>query len=205
MGTNQDYKNKALESLRGHWGSAVITTLIVCLIGYIPYYCLSFAIGTDNPLSLTSFLWFIVITPIFWSYTVMFLGLVRTGDEVKASGLLEGFSDFNRIFMTKLLQMIYVLLWSLLFIIPGIIKEFSYALTDFILKDNPELGYNAAIEESMRLMKGHKAKLFWLFLSFIGWAILSTLTLGLGYLLLYPYWQTSFAHFYEDLKAQDAA
>lgn len=89
-----------------------------------------------------------------------------------------------------------------LLIIPGIVKSYSYALTPYILKDHPELKFNAAIEESMRMMNGYKMKLFLLDLSFIGWALLTILTFGIGVLFLEPYVSASRAAFYEDLKAE---
>lgn len=81
---------------------------------------------------------------------------------------------------------------------------YSYGMTYYILKDNPELKYNGAIEKSMAMMEGHKMRLFLLHLSFIGWAILSCITAGLGFLLLIPYMATAQAGFYEDLKAEHA-
>lgn len=77
-------------------------------------------------------------------------------------------------------------------------------MTLFILKDEPELKYNAAIEKSMKMMSGYKMKLFLLDLSFIGWAILCILTLGLGFLFLSPYVTTAHAAFYEELKKTQA-
>ena len=108
----------------------------------------------------------------------------------------------GRIFVTMLLQAVYTILWSLLLVIPGIIKSYSYAMTSFILKDEPEMKNNAAIEKSMAMMEGNKMKLFMLDLSFIGWAILCIFTLGIGLLFLQPYVAISRAAFYEDLKAQ---
>lgn len=93
-------------------------------------------------------------------------------------------------------------MWTLLLVVPGIIKFYSYAMTDFLLKDDSTLCNNAAIEKSMVMMEGKKMKLFLLDLSFIGWAILCTFTLGIGYFFLQPYMQVSRAAFYEDLKAQ---
>lgn len=72
-------------------------------------------------------------------------------------------------------------------------------MTDFILKDT-NLSYDDAIERSMELMDGHKGELFLLDLSFIGWAILSILSCGIGFLWLTPYMETAHAHFYEHLK-----
>ena len=82
---------------------------------------------------------------------------------------------------------VYTFLWTLLLVIPGIMKSYSYAMTLFILKDYPELQYNAAKEKSMAMMSGHKMKMFLLDLSFIGWAILCCFTLGIGFLFLAPY------------------
>ena len=98
------------------------------------------------------------------------------------------------------LSTIYIFLWTLLLIIPGIIKSYSYALTPYILVEHPEMSANEAIEESMRLMDGHKFDLFYLQLSFIGWAILSILSLGLGFFWLIPYQMTAQAAFYRDIK-----
>ena len=100
------------------------------------------------------------------------------------------------------LMFVFVFLWSLLLIIPGIVKIFSYAMTPFILDENPELSANDAIDRSRAMMKGHKFDLFWLLLSFIGWFILTLLTLGIGGLWLQPYMQTSVSAFYEDVKAE---
>ena len=129
------------------------------------------------------------------------LGVCR-GKEIDFGVLFEGFQDYARIFVTKLLQGIYTALWALLLVIPGIIKSYSYAMTDFILKDEPEMKNNAAIEKSMAMMEGNKMKLFMLDLSFIGWAILAIFTFGIGLLFLQPYIAVSRAAFYEDLKAQ---
>lgn len=92
--------------------------------------------------------------------------------------------------------------WSLLFIIPGIVKAFSYAMTPFILDEYPELTPVEAIHRSRMMMKGHKFDLFWLYLSFIGWAILCLFTCGIGFLWLAPYVQTAEAAFYEEVKAE---
>ena len=99
------------------------------------------------------------------------------------------------------LVMLFTFLWSLLFIIPGIVKCFSYSMTPFILEEHPELGANEAIDHSRAMMKGHKFDLFWLILSFIGWGFLCLFTFGIGYLWLVPYMDTSISAFYEDVKA----
>ena len=90
----------------------------------------------------------------------------------------------------------------LLFIIPGIIKSFSYAMTYFIINDHPEYSINQAITESRRMMDGHKMEYFILCLSFIGWFILSCITLGIGFLWLIPYFYTTSAAFYEEIAEE---
>ena len=98
----------------------------------------------------------------------MFLGLFREGTPIDIGKLFDGFKDFGRIWGTGILVAIYTVLWTCLLIVPGIIKSYSYAMTYYILKDEPELKYNAAIEKSMSMMNGYKMKLFLLDLSFIG-------------------------------------
>jgi uncharacterized membrane protein len=97
---------------------------------------------------------------------------------------------------------ILITLWSLLLVIPGIIKSLSYAMTMYIVKDHPELTVNEAIDLSKDMMYGHKYDLFYLYISFIGWYLLSILTLGIGTFWLMPYIQTAQASFYEDVKAE---
>ena len=143
----------------------------------------------------------LVALPMMYGYAIVMLSVMR-GGEMNIGGLFDGFNDFGRIVGTKLLQAIYTFLWMLLLVIPGIIKSYSYAMTDFILKDEPLLANNAAIEKSMAMMDGNKMKLFLLDLSFIGWAILCLFTFGIGFLFLQPYVQSAHAAFYEDLKAQ---
>ena len=94
---------------------------------------------------------------------------------------------------------LFILLWTLLLIVPGIMKSMAYAMTEYILLDNPEISAEDAIHKSRVMMDGHKMKLFLMYLSFIGWAILCLFTLGLGFLLLVPYIETSVATFYQDL------
>lgn len=93
-----------------------------------------------------------------------------------------------------------LILWTLLLIIPGIIKAFCYAMTPYIMVEHPEYSAQEAIDASCDMMRGHLFDLFWLYLSFIGWAILSVLTCGIGFFWLIPYMATSQAAFYFDLK-----
>ena len=138
-----------------------------------------------------------------WSYTVMFLDFKRE-ENLTVGKLFVGFNEFGRIFLTMLLEYVYITLWTFLFVIPGFVKAYSYAMTPYVLRDDPQIRYDAAISRSMKLMKGHKLQLFLLDLSFIGWVILSCCTLGIGFLFLLPYVNTAHAHFYEDLLKEEA-
>ena len=140
--------------------------------------------------------------PLAWGFYAFFLRLIRQ-EDTSYGRLFDGFSQYTRILWAELLKGIYILLWTLLLFVPGIIKNYSYAMTEFILKDNPEMNGEQAICESMRLMEGHKMQLFLLDLSMMGWLLLSILTLGIGLLFLYPYIYTAHAHFYEDLKNEN--
>ena len=110
------------------------------------------------------------------------------------------FSYWKTAAVSKLLQSVYVLLWSLLFIIPGIFAAYSYAMTEFILAENPDLTASEAIAQSKEMMYGNRWRLFCLHFSFIGWDILSSLTLGIGNLWLRPYKQAANAAFYREIS-----
>jgi uncharacterized membrane protein len=202
MVTRSELKDRALNSLEGKWGSAAIFTLVYYVIIGLCGGFSTFIQDPSNPgpgTGVSSLLAVLVELPLAWGFTVYFLDLVRQ-KPVSMGYLARGFSDYVRIFLTILLMGIYICLWTLLLIVPGVIKAYSYSMTYYILKDNPELSYDAAINKSMEMMRGHKMELFLLDLSFLGWWILSILTLGIGFLFLNPYYQTTRSHFYEELK-----
>lgn len=180
----------ARQSLSDMWGGAVVLCLVYLLISL----CTSFIPVVGSLISL-------LLMPLGFGYTVSFLDNAREKSGFPIGNLFIGFKDYGRIFGTMLLQGIYTVLWTLLLIVPGIIKNYSYAMTPYILKDEPQLKYNAAIEKSMAMMNGHKWNLFCLQLSFIGWVLLSILSLGIGYLWVAPYIASATAHFYDEVKA----
>jgi uncharacterized membrane protein len=190
----------ALRSLEGNWTKAVVASLIAFLILEIVGSSPSFLVDP-----VPGMVWQGVITimllPLAWGFEVFFLRMVRE-ENTDYERLFDGFSQYVRITLAELLKGIYVLLWMLLLIIPGFVKSYSYAMTEFILKDNPEISGEDAICLSMKMMQGNKMQLFLLDLSMIGWLILSFLTLGIGFLFLSPYIETACAHFYEDLKKE---
>lgn len=115
------------------------------------------------------------------------------------SDLFSRFDQFGQGFLQAFLRRLYVVLWSLLFIIPGIVASYSYAMTPFIMAENPEMSASDAITASKELMNGHKMDLFILDLSFFGWSLLAALTLNLGNLALNPYKNAAYAAFYRDI------
>ncbi len=132
-----------------------------------------------------------------------FLLKQHDGKETSFNDLFSKFDYFGTGFAQRFLRSLYVMLWSLLFIIPGIIKEYSYAMTPFILGEHPNLTASQAIKLSEQLMEGHKADLFLLELSFIGWNILAMFTLNLGNVALNPYKNAAYAAFYRQLQAEN--
>lgn len=207
MRTISEYKDMALDSLNGNWTQSAIVTFVYIITYVGTMYILSFFAGRfftdDGALSSASANLIInvislVLLPLQFGLLANFLNLSR-GKAVSINQLFDGFNDYKRIFTTLLLEQVYIVLWTLLLIIPGFVKSYSYSMTPFILKDNPTMKNNEAIELSIKLMKGHKMQLFLLDLSMIGWALLCVLTLGLGILLLEPYNSTAHAAFYRDL------
>ncbi len=121
--------------------------------------------------------------------------------NAKFSDLFSGFYRFKDFFLTYLLTSIFIFLWSLLLIIPGIIKTLAYSQAMYIIYDNPSLSPMEAIKESKRIMYGHKMELFKLHLSFLGWIILSVITLNiLNIFYVGPYYKTAIALYYEEIK-----
>ena len=177
------FRDLGWAQMKGRWEQPVVFTLLYMVVYLI----------------VPRGLWLLLL-PVSYSYSVSFLDDKRTGEGFKVEKLLDGYKDFLRIFGTIALQFLYVILWTLLLIIPGIIKMVSYSQIYYVLKDNPELGFNAAIERSMDMMEGHKMEYFVLGLTFIGWILLSIFTCGILFLWVLPYMNATFAHYYEYVK-----
>ena len=187
--TISSLKEEAKSSLTGKWIFAAGITLLFFVATMLTQI-------VPSQLFLIPF----VIAPIFkYGYALVMLRLSR-GEKVTFEMLFEGFSNrFGTIFFAGLVIIIRTILWSLLFIIPGIIAAYSYSQTFFILADNKDITALDSIEESKKIMKGSKWRFFLLSLSFIGWVILSLLTLGVGFFFLEPYCMVAYAKFYESI------
>ena len=181
------------QALSDRWGTAALGTLLLMALTSVPMLIFHFFFESLDYISnLYSML---VSGPLTLGYVTFILAIFRRKD----ASPMEVFYGFER--SEKLWphdrNKYSRLLWSLLFIIPGIIASFRYALAFYILADHPEIGIFEAIRESKRLMYGNKLKLFCLELSFIGWFILGLLTAGIGMLWVMPYIIASTAGFYE--------
>ena len=202
MGTNQDYKNRALASLEGNWGKTAIATLIFLILSMGVSWTVTTPMGNNLVMSYsTQGLWTLLCLPLGWGFVVYFLNLIRN-DNTDYERLFDGYKDFIRIFLAEFLVNLATSIGMILLIIPGIIIGSGLVMTGFILKDDKEISAVDAMKKSWEMTDGHKGALVLLFLSFLGWIILSIFTLGIGMLFLYPYMQTALAHCYEDLKAE---
>ena len=146
---------------------------------------------------------FLLIGPLGYGLAKFSLNFYRSNGENK--DLVTVFSGFNRFsdtLVTGLLYYLYIFLWSLLFIIPGIIKSYAYSMTYYIMQDNETISGNDAITASRKMMYGHKWELFILDLTFIGWYLVGSLCFGVGVLWVSAYNECARVAFYEDLKNQ---
>lgn len=191
LGSNPEIRASARSLLAGKWNQCALASLVYFLV-----------MGATSGLPrIGNLAGFVIGGPMAFGLALFFLRLSR-GEEFDFKHLFAGFSDFVRTFLVYLLIVIFVVLWALLLIIPGIIAALSYALTWYVLVDNPTISAMDAIKKSKELMYGYKAQLFMLGLSFIGWALLCVLTLGIGFFWLFPYVNTSMAVFYAKVLAE---
>lgn len=183
-----EYKQIAKSKIKGHWGKFALLFFVETLI-------IMFVAGS-GVMTLLSFL---IVGPLQLGYIGCVLDFSR-GEKFKTANLFDGFDNFVTSFVLQLLCGLFTFLWSLLLIVPGIIAFYSYSMSFYILKDNPNLKANEARNRSIALMQGHKWKLFCLHFSFIGWILLSISTLGILLIWIMPYIELATAEFYENIK-----
>lgn len=135
-------------------------------------------------------------------YAKFNLDLVDNVTEARFATLFSYMRFWKVAIITRIVRTLYIVLWTLLFIIPGIVASYNYALTDYILAENPELTTKEALELSKKMMYGHRFQLFCLEFSFIGWAFLCVLSLGIGLIWLLPYTEAAKAAFYREVSFQ---
>jgi uncharacterized membrane protein len=183
------------EALRGKWGIAILTFFI--------YALLTTTSGTmrthGSYLTISSTLTLIIAGPLALGAAIFSLSISR-GKEARLEEIFLGFNNFGTALVTYLLLLLYIFLWTLLLIVPGIIAALGYSLTFYILVDDPNIKPQDALKKSKSMMDGYKEKLFYLSLRFLLLAILCILTLGIGFLWLIPYVHVTMAKFYDDVK-----
>lgn len=221
-------KENAKKALSNNYWLAVGVTIIASIISgtassisAIPQRITNtFTYAVDDISDLTGGL---IIVALFMSLISMSLNIcisifvnnvIHAGQCAFYLKLRKGISDFGALFFAlqngnymkvvkvMLKKFILVFLWTLLFIIPGIIKSYEYFMVDYLAAENPDIDPERALQISSKTMDGHKMDLFCLHLSFIGWWLLVLLTCGIGSYFLTPYVDASLAEFYEFMKAR---
>lgn len=155
-------------------------------------------------ISILAIAWLIVGSAVELGYNAFNIRLYETSEKPSVGMLFSRFSIFGKALGLRLLVMLKTLLWTLLFIIPGIIAAYRYSMAPYLMAEHPELTVTEAIEQSKTLMKGNKWRLFCLQLSFIGWILLAALTAGIGFIFLAPYIKAAETGFYRELTAAKA-
>lgn len=213
-----EIKRQSKQSLKGKWGKAVLLSFMMFILIYIVptiveiiisggYHNWKYQDTTPFSADAVNLIISILLIPLYIGVYWFYLSIVRKNNPT-ISNVFSIYKDGKKsikLIGASILQGIFVVLWSLLLIIPGIIKSMAYSQTFYLLRDHPEYTILEAISESRRKMNGFKWKYFLLGLSFIGWGILCVLSLGIGFLWLVPYASTAMATFYEQvIDSQEA-
>lgn len=185
---NKKLMAMARESLSGKWGLAVGTFLVFWLI---------MAAAKSNGIAVL-----LIGGPMLIGLAIFSLTIARNQDA-KLEQIFAGFKkNFGTALVAYLLKAIFVFLWTLLLIIPGIIAAISYSQVFYILAEDDSISGMDALKKSKEMMCGYKWKYFCLRLRFIGWFLLCIWSLGIGFLWLNPYITVSCANFYDDIKGK---
>ena len=171
----------AKAALRDKWDYSALTTLVMALI--------------------TSIAPWLLAGPMMLGYIHYLKRVKYDRENARLEALFDGFNDFGRAFAANLLIVIFVFLWTLLLIIPGIVMGIAYSMTMFIIAEDKDIPAMDAIRRSRDMMTGYKWKFFCLNLRFIGWVLLTIVTLGIAQFWFEPYMRMSYLQFYEDVKA----
>ncbi len=217
MFDRRKYKKYARMQLKGRWTTPVLMTLILFLILSImnlPEFrgmfqdfknakllytsteggLKAFSMGLQEPQSAASMLdsivsWLAIIVEfvLTFSMTSVLIKMTHGPEPVELGNFIEGLSHWAKAIICGFWKSIWILLWSCLLLIPGLVKTYAYSQMEYLLLEYPELSVTKSMKISMIITRGHKADLFIQDLSFIGWGILCTATFGIGYLWLVPY------------------
>lgn len=203
MKTYSDYRAAARESLSGNWKTSAIVMLLIMGISILLSTVIALLSLDSEWLSntLSIIVSILLILPLQWAFANALLQLVR-GDNNITENTKQSFKTNYRTFVLTYLLMIIILLGIgvVTLLIGTFILNYAYRMVPYIIQEYPELTPREALKLSREMMRGHKWNLFVLDLTFMGWVLLTILTLGIGGLWLTPYMQTTVAHYYEDLK-----
>ena len=195
LSDNRQLMKEAKAALSGRWGLAIGATclyvIIIIAVSFIRY----------------KFIGSIAVTLIYGAPAIGMAQFTLSIARKQDANIGQLFSGFNKLFVglgAYLLQTIFVMLWMMLLIIPGLVASLSYSMTYYIIAENESIGPYEAIMKSKELMLGHKIRLFKLSLRLIGLAILCVFTLGIGYFWLLPYSMVCMAKFYESISMEKA-
>ncbi len=221
----KDYRDVARNDLQGNWPLSIIVAMIAMVLGgmlvggsiqwnvtvpwqysmdfseaakYIRFHRNFFSIPAW--LSIVSLIQFLIGGAVQLGYCDFLQNLHRRNDPSIAD-LFSQINRFGTALLLRFLTGLFIFLWGLLFVIPGIIAYFRYAMAPFWLAEHPEASAMDALRASKELMRGRKGQLFCLELSFFGWMILCVLSYGIGYLVLNPYINSAVAAFYREVSA----
>jgi len=192
-------KSEAKIQIKGKIGILFLITLIVGALSFAATLVLSFIPFVGSLIAA------IIVTPAFSLSIIRVYLMVSNGNKPTAGDSFSGFDDFWSAFKVSFLTGLFTFLWSLLFVIPGIVKSYAYSMSMYILAENKGKPALECIRESKEMTQGHKMELFVLGLSFIGWVLLGTITFGIAYIWVLPYMQTTMANAYKSLKPASVA
>lgn len=186
-----ELKARAKEQLDfGIFSNNWLTAVLICFIYGSLITALSFSVVGA----------LLVVGPLTYGISKIFVKQARDRQAIKITDLFNGFTeDLSNNFLLGIMEKIYTFLWGLLFIIPGIVKMYSYSMAYYIKADYPTYTWRQCLNYSQQMMKGYKWKHFMLDLSFIGWYIVGALCLGIGTVWVEAYHQATTAHFYATL------
>lgn len=182
-----ELKSLAKEQIRGNIGMLFISALVMSLI-VSAASAITAGIGT-----------IFIAAPLQIGWILILFGLTE-GIKPEVSTIFDGFAIYGKALLLYILTAIYVMLWSLLFFIPGFVKAYSYSMAPYILAENQNMTASEAINESRRIMNGHKMDLFVLELSFIPWFLLGAITFGIAFIYVAPYMDMTKVNFYNKIK-----
>lgn len=208
--SRKELKARAKQALRVNYWHAFGMTLLTLLIMGIIDSIITIVSGSYNTESYSIARhiagWILSLITVLFVAIPISTGLTRyfiksAHDAPYTNNLFHVYKNgLSNTILINIMQNIFVILWSLLLIIPGIIKSYQYSMIGYMLAENPKLDRKRAFELTKKMMNGNKWRLFVLELSFIGWYILSVLTFGIGIIFLLPYVQATNAQFYLELK-----